>query len=464
MNMLERVVVAVTIAATVFGSTGARACPSDFDNEFGDGGVSVVDLGPDVYGHDGTPVVLENGDILTAGSVYLGGNLWHPALRRHHSDGSLDTTFGNGGIAELDVNGYFAALAVDDDGRIVAGGDTGNGEPPYRSFLIARFDTTGAPDPDFGDQGFTVTPIGTHPSNGRGLALLSDGRSVLVGQSIPSSNEIAWAPTVACYDTNGQLDTEFGQGGIATVDFGPGSAIATAVLRVEEDSILVSGLVGVVGDTIVAKLDKHGNPVAGFGSNGVSTIPGADHQEAWAMDRDAAGRIYVASDFTTRTFPHRSTILVHRLFANGAIDPSYGHSGKAMVKFLRRFATRGIAVDADGVASLPLFHGAARRSAVIRFSADGRRDRTFGTRGVRRFHFDEGTLLWSAVLQDDHKLLIGGRSADNRPLLLRLEGGAWDGEEQCVIGCGNGIIGAGEQCDDANALNGDGCSAACLLE
>ena len=32
------------------------------------------------------------------------------------------------------------------------------------------------------------------------------------------------------------------------------------------------------------------------------------------------------------------------------------------------------------------------------------------------------------------------------------------------VGCGDGLIGVGEQCDDANTLDGDGCSAVCGLE
>lgn len=30
--------------------------------------------------------------------------------------------------------------------------------------------------------------------------------------------------------------------------------------------------------------------------------------------------------------------------------------------------------------------------------------------------------------------------------------------------CGNNILEAGEECDDGNILNGDACSAACILE
>jgi cysteine-rich repeat protein len=45
-------------------------------------------------------------------------------------------------------------------------------------------------------------------------------------------------------------------------------------------------------------------------------------------------------------------------------------------------------------------------------------------------------------------------------------GGTCNGAGQCIpsVVCGDGVIGAGEQCDDGNTNNGDGCSSTCLLE
>ena len=33
-----------------------------------------------------------------------------------------------------------------------------------------------------------------------------------------------------------------------------------------------------------------------------------------------------------------------------------------------------------------------------------------------------------------------------------------------TIVCGNGIVQTGEQCDDGNLINGDGCSSVCMIE
>ncbi|MFV8753780.1 MYXO-CTERM sorting domain-containing protein [Nannocystaceae bacterium ST9] len=52
-----------------------------------------------------------------------------------------------------------------------------------------------------------------------------------------------------------------------------------------------------------------------------------------------------------------------------------------------------------------------------------------------------------------------------------LEFGGWNIDEVCIVGhgalageCGNALIEAGEQCDDGNEQDGDGCSAACIVE
>jgi MYXO-CTERM domain-containing protein len=52
-----------------------------------------------------------------------------------------------------------------------------------------------------------------------------------------------------------------------------------------------------------------------------------------------------------------------------------------------------------------------------------------------------------------------------------LELGGWNLDDVCLVGwsasfasCGDGSIGAGEECDDGNTADGDGCSASCQDE
>ncbi len=41
---------------------------------------------------------------------------------------------------------------------------------------------------------------------------------------------------------------------------------------------------------------------------------------------------------------------------------------------------------------------------------------------------------------------------------------SWDQTQECLVGCGDGTIGSGEECDDGNINPGDCCSAICTLE
>ena len=63
------------------------------------------------------------------------------ALARYNSDGSLDSTFGNGGLVETSFAGdaNLWGLALQADGKIVATGSNGN-------FIMARYNSDGSLD------------------------------------------------------------------------------------------------------------------------------------------------------------------------------------------------------------------------------------------------------------------------------------------------------------------------------
>jgi uncharacterized delta-60 repeat protein len=108
------------------------------DLTFGDGGVLVTDTAftPDASCLDDTG---EEQAVLVAGRD---ATSFQPAVVRLHADGSLDESFGAGGVAVVDpglaVTGQNAAhgVAIDGDGRIVVSGDVGAID--QASFVVAR--------------------------------------------------------------------------------------------------------------------------------------------------------------------------------------------------------------------------------------------------------------------------------------------------------------------------------------
>ncbi|MCP5090227.1 MAG: hypothetical protein GY949_04815, partial [Gammaproteobacteria bacterium] len=143
------------------------------------------------------------------------------ALVRYNSDGTLDTSFDADGKVTTDLAGntdqaFSAALQA--DGKIVVAGYSNNGVD--NDFMLARYDTDGSLDTSFGGgDGFTTTAIGNGGDIAWSLALQTDGKIVLAGQSHNGSNDdFAYAR----YNSDGTLDTTFDSVPLNSLDGTPG--------------------------------------------------------------------------------------------------------------------------------------------------------------------------------------------------------------------------------------------------
>ena len=90
----------------------------------------------------------------------------------YNSNGTLDQSFGNGGIAATDFSGgtddIAYTLAVQRDNKIVLGGRSG--DYPSFNFAVARYTSTGQLDQTFGTGGKVVTAV-SNDSNGYALTI-----------------------------------------------------------------------------------------------------------------------------------------------------------------------------------------------------------------------------------------------------------------------------------------------------
>ena len=170
-------------------------------------------------------VILPGGDIVVAGSAE-----WDDgcskftntsfALARYTPDGSLDPTFGDGGIAQTASPGVGAALDVQSDGELVATeGNALAGYAPDGSLNLA-FD----PDPKL-ESDDTLT--------------LQAGKIVVAGASRSAKRSRPWFPEVARYKTNGRLDPTFGAHGQTGIKRLVG-LLPTALLTQNDGKLLVA--------------------------------------------------------------------------------------------------------------------------------------------------------------------------------------------------------------------------------
>lgn len=153
----------------------------------------------------------QDGKVVLGGDSFSstsGGHRW--ALARLNSNGTFDDSFDYDGLKFMDVNNgvdKIEGIVVQDDGKIVAGGEGAFGEGSQ--FALARFDTKGKLDPSFGGfGGFTATGFGgANIVDVTAMCKTPDGRIMLAGDrwnsgggtDIAMAKFIGHAPTFRIY-------------------------------------------------------------------------------------------------------------------------------------------------------------------------------------------------------------------------------------------------------------------------
>jgi|GEM_PF-1806104 len=322
------------------------------DVTYGSGGVSAPALGS--KNEAGQDVVLQsNGMAIVSGKVTspLTSTDVAMGVARFAADGSIDSSFGVGGLSTLDVrssqviaeNDYtnFSHLGLQADGKIVL---TGTSPTIYSAGLndpavLGRFTTSGAVDAGaggFGTQslGSTLSYFGPYDTNQfNDLVMQSDDRIVAAGHFRNSFGSTTLL--VARYSTNGLLDTSFnGSGYFSFLPAGATTMNASSVAQQPDDKILVAGsMTGIdaASDLFVARFNTNGTFDSSFGQglgyvhfdvDGTATVTsegGGDH----ALQPD--GKIVVAGTLSATGAPNQ--ILVARFNANGSRDFAFGAGG-----------------------------------------------------------------------------------------------------------------------------------------
>lgn len=192
----------------------------ELDRGFDDDGKVEIPM-PSVFGQRGLLdlAVRDDGRIVLAGwrSNSSGANL---VVAQLQADGSPDPTWSTDGLVDLAAPGFFSsisasALAIDRDGSVIVSGRGNNGST-HCCLLLARFDQSGALVPGFGLRLFelvgdaSLNPFGELRE---GIALLDNGRILLVTTSFPSLPEHRTQFTLVRALADGSVDGSFGANG-----------------------------------------------------------------------------------------------------------------------------------------------------------------------------------------------------------------------------------------------------------
>jgi uncharacterized delta-60 repeat protein len=318
------------------------------DTAFGQSGRVSTDIASGALDERARAVAIQpDGKIVVAGESRQSGppNRLVVALVRYNVDGSLDTTFGMGGIVrDIALVGRAFALVIQADGKIVISGDqpvgTGTGT---EDFLLVRYNPDGSPDATFGTNGVVTADMGVI-ALARNLVLQPDGKIVASGDPVGAT---VAATAVARFNADGTLDSTFGTGGKVSVV--AGNAFVGQGLALQSDGKLV--LVGTFGGGpdarfAVARLNADGSMDASFGTSGLVTteLTGLG-DTAHAVALDANGRILVSGE-TNAVNPN---FFLVRYSTDGSVDTTFATSGRVEIDFFGfGDVAENIAIQPDG--------------------------------------------------------------------------------------------------------------------
>jgi uncharacterized delta-60 repeat protein len=418
---------ATAVAVTVtMAAAPARALPGDGDPAFGISGQVTTDLGG-TYDWAYATAVQPDGRILAAGVSNAHGT-YDFAVTRYTAAGQLDPSFGDHGVVTTDFGGSYDwayALALQPDGRIVLGGVSDRSGS--RDFALARYNADGSLDGSFGRGGLLVTPVRPLTTDSvHGLALQPDGKIVAAG--VTYDDTVSLRPhgdfMTVRYTPEGSLDPGFGVGGIVTTGFDRESYDEPYAVVLQPDGRIVLGGVSNTGggigrifgadDLALVRYLPNGLLDPGFGQGGKVLVDAGSIQEsirALALDRQ--GRIVAAGRTSGEK---RGDFVLARFVSDGSLDRKFGASRRGLTITDLGTAEEGLSavsvapdgtIVAGGIVA-PEPHGDL---AVVRYDTTGTFDRSFGRDGVARA--DTGgrdDRLRGLALQPDGAAVVVGSS------------------------------------------------------
>jgi len=258
------------IAVTRLNTDGSR------DTSFNGSGLATIDFGPSfTIGLAFDVKVQPDGHILLTGAVSTAANDISWALARLDGSGQLDTTFGNGGTLILNpgVSSYqpyegLSSIVLADGSIITVGAMALQPDLTNFDYGIFKLHSNGSLDTTFGDNGGKVIAFDLGGGFGDApVKVLEDSRGRILAGGF-SATSTAYTNTLVRLTQQGQLDASFGVGGKLVVsstvppatDFGEqgttialgpdGSIFVGSLANFDAASHPHAGLVKLVGDTV----------------------------------------------------------------------------------------------------------------------------------------------------------------------------------------------------------------------
>lgn len=374
------------------------------DLSFGNQGTTTFDLNfnEDVF----NDIVLQPDGKLVAAGYAVQQAQKEVSLMRFNADGSIDSTFGQNGFAEMNVgiiHSIAKTLCLQSDGKILVAGYYDNNF--YNDAFIARFNADGTPDSGFGSAGLITYVMGSQYDEFHDIAVQNDGKIVVGGRTWQNNS---YDFIVMRLLPDGNADSLFGQNGKVTTDFGGNYDIITSILLLPGNKIVVSGHTEIGASYFAAaKYLSDGTMDNSFGTNGKIFIGSGSR-----LDRCYGLTMLSDSSIVLAGTHHNNTIdefMLVKLNQNGVPDTTFGTAGVSLIPAVHAsdILTDIVAQDDDKL--IACGKGDGNKALLMRILPDGVLDNSFGNQGIYSGNnggFQSG--LNALLLLPDHSVVAAG--------------------------------------------------------
>jgi uncharacterized delta-60 repeat protein len=418
---------ATAIILTLFASMQmAQAADGDLDPTFGTGGTVMTDLNHSTDLANAV-AVQSDGKLVVVGQTYKDNDYSDEdfVVTRYNTNGTLDTTFGSRGRVRTDFPGLAAvpsSVVIQPDGKIVVAGGAFPLFTFAGDFKVVRYNPNGSLDTSFGAGGIVTTtfPEGSYAFD---VALQPDGKIIAAGTVFVDFNPGDASNTdfaLARYNPDGTPDASFGSGGTVMTDFVGAEDDAFSILVQLDGKIIAVGSANSPAtfyDFAAARYLANGTLDSTFGTGGRVQTDFGDHNfdRARSAALQADGRI-VAAGFAISQNGGVQNFAVARYTSNGVLDTTFSRDGKTQIDFGNCCQSANkVLLQSDGKIITVGYANTEDPDSdflLARLNPRGSLDSTFGIGGKVRTSFgDLNGGANGAALQSDGKIVAVGFQA-----------------------------------------------------
>ena len=354
----------------------------------------------------------------------------------HAQAGTLDPTFGTGGIVTTSFAEGVAGLGAieESNGDIVAVAQVDFVNNVGTGIGLAAYTPAGVPDTAFGTNGITVTTFPGIVFDPAVFAVQTNGDILVGGTATNSKNLTEFG--LARYTSKGVLDATFGAGGLVTTLVGTKSGTPTALLLQPNGQIVMGGLANGGGEHLaLVRYNSDGSLDTIFGTGGISlvkpkvlgfnTLALLSNGDYLGVGQNAAGKTGLVVEFSPtgvlQITVTPATVAATLSSSQGGLSRTILPNGNPAFPSPTIFQPNGDYIVATTGCSFNSHCTGGTRIGVGRFLETGKVDKTFSSK-VESFNPPvTGSTAEAVALQANGQVVVGGLISDFAGGLVRLD-------------------------------------------